>query len=181
MQVDDEELVRATLAGELSAFDELMQRYERLVYSLVVSFADGHDGALDLTQEIFLKAYRKLAAFDGRGTVKAWLARIAIREGINQAKSATRRQARHDAWHVVRPTHTLAPQDDEILSGERKRQVATALERLAPRHRLAIELRYLQEMGIPEVASVLECSEGVARNILFRGLRKLRQQVAQAS
>jgi RNA polymerase sigma-70 factor (ECF subfamily) len=178
---NDEELVRATLAGDLPAFDELMQRYERLVYSLVVSFATNSEEALDLTQEIFLKAYRKLAAFDGRGTLKAWLARIAINEGINSAKSAKRRTARHEAWHVVREDHQPAAQHHDLLIEERKKQVASALEELAPRHRLAIELRYLQEMSIREVASVLECSEGVARNILFRGLRKLRTQLAQAS
>ena len=181
MDRTDNDLVTATLGGELAAFDLLMQRYERLVYALVVSFATNSEEALDLTQEIFLKAYRKLAAFDGSGTFKAWLARISINEGINSAKSATRRQSRHEAWHIVREDHQPAAQDREVLTAERKQQVAHALRGLAPRHRLAIELRYLQEMSIPEVASVLECSEGVARNILFRGLRKLRQQVAAAS
>ena len=181
MDRTDHDLVTATLSGDLAAFDLLMQRYERLVYALVVGFATNSEEALDLTQEIFLKAYRKLAAFDGRGTVKAWLARIAINEGINSAKSASRRQARHEAWHIVREGHQPAAQDREVLTAERKQQVARALHELAPRHRLAIELRYLQEMSIREVAAVLECSEGVARNILFRGLRKLRQQVAEAS
>lgn len=181
MDRTDNDLVAATLNGELAAFDSLMQRYERLVYSLVSSFATNSEEALDLTQEIFLKAYRKLSAFDGRGTLKAWLARIAINEGINSAKSASRRQARHEAWHIVRPSHQPAAQDKDVLTAERKRQVAGALRDLSPRHRLAIELRYLQEMPIREVAAVLECSEGVARNILFRGLRKLRQQLAEAS
>ena len=181
MQRSDQELVDATLAGELPAFDELMERYQRLVYSLVSSFANHTDEALDLTQNIFLKAYRKLSAFDGRGSLKAWLARIAINEGINTAKSATRRQARHEAWHIVRDDHHPAAQDHDVLVTERKQQVANALGHLSPRHRLAIELRYLQEMPIREVAAVLECSEGVARNILFRGLRKLRQELAEAS
>jgi RNA polymerase sigma-70 factor (ECF subfamily) len=177
----DTDLVTATLAGELDAFDQLMERYQRLVYSLVASFATNSEEALDLTQDIFLKAYRKLAEFDGRGTLKAWLARIALNEGINSARSARRREARHEAWHVVRDDHQPAAQDRDLLAAERQRQVAAALSDLAPRHRLAIELRYLQEMSIHEVAAVLECSEGVARNILFRGLRKLRQQLAAAS
>jgi RNA polymerase sigma-70 factor (ECF subfamily) len=181
MERSDAELVAATLGGELSAFDQLMQRYQRLVYSLVASFAEHSEEALDLTQEIFFKAYRKLETFDGSGSLKAWLARIAIHEGINTAKSADRRQARHAAWHVVQGDHAPASQDLEILARERRRQVASALDRLAPRHRLAIELRYLQEMPIRDVAAALDCSEGVARNILFRGLRKLRQQLAQAS
>jgi RNA polymerase sigma-70 factor, ECF subfamily len=177
----DIDLVTATLGGEINAFDQLMERYQRLVYSLVTSFASNSEEALDLTQDIFLKAYRQLASFDGRGTLKAWLARIALNEGINSAKSARRRQARHEAWHLVRTDHQPAPQDRDLLAVERQSQVAAALSDLAPRHRLAIELRYLQEMSIHEVAAVLECSEGVARNILFRGLRKLRQQLAAAS
>ncbi len=181
MQATDRQLVDAVLAGDFDAFDALMRRYERLVYSLVASFATNSEEALDLTQEVFLKVYRKLSAFDGRGALKAWLARIAINEGINLAKSASRRQARHEAWRVVHDDHLPAAQDRELLHAERKHQVARALDRLTPRHRLAIELRYLQEMPIREVASVLECSEGVARNILFRGLRKLRQQLAEAS
>ncbi len=181
MERTDEQLVAATLAGDTPAFDVLMQRYERLVYSLVVSFATNSEEALDLTQEIFLKAYRKLASFGGQGSLKGWLARIAINEGINSAKSASRRQARHEAWHIVREEHQKAAQDTHVLARERERQVAAALRELAPRHRLAIELRYLREMSVREVASALECSEGVARNILFRGLRKLRQQLAQPS
>lgn len=117
----DEELVAATLGGELAAYDQLMQRYERMIYSLVISFADGHEGALDLTQEIFLNAYRKLAAFDGRGTLKAWLARIAINQGINSAQSASRRRARHQAWHMVHDDHLPPSQDHDLLAGERKR------------------------------------------------------------
>jgi RNA polymerase sigma-70 factor (ECF subfamily) len=137
--------------------------------------------ALDFTLDIFLMAYRKLEPFDGSGTLKPGHARIAIHAGNTPANSASRRLARPAAWHGVREDHTPPSQDLEILAGERRRQVATALDRLAPRHRLAIELRYLQEMPIRDVAAALECSEGVARNILFRGLRKLRQQLAQAS
>ncbi len=180
METTDRQLVDAVLTGDLDAFDTLMRRYERLVYSLVASFASNSEEALDLTQDIFLKAYRKLESFRGE-SLKSWLSRIAVNVGINTAKSTTRRQARHEAWHLVRERHTPEHQSHELLHRERQREVLSALSELNPRHRMAIELRYLKEMPIREVAGILECSEGTARNLLFRGLRKLRQQLAIAS
>ena len=86
MPATDQQLLRATQRGDLEAFDALMHRYERLVYRLVASFADDSEGALDLVQEVFLKAYRSAASYRPSGRVYTWLYRIATNHCLNRLR-----------------------------------------------------------------------------------------------
>ena len=67
---DDSELVEAVRGGDLEAFDELMRRYERLVYRVAISFVSTPENAFDVTQTVFLKAFRGLGSFRSEANIK---------------------------------------------------------------------------------------------------------------
>ena len=131
---------------------------------------------MDVTQETFLKVHARLASWRGEGDLRNWIARIAANEAMNQRRSGR--------WHVA----TLfeedlflvpdLPQETELRQDETHRALHRALCSLNPRQRLAVILRYFEGMSTRQISATLECSEGNARNILFRSLRKLRSALA---
>jgi len=174
----DELLIERTLAGSLECFDVLMERYQRDVFVAIRSYAGTRDDALDICQNVFLKAYRKLGTFRGRSSFRTWLLAIANREGINWIRTQRRRAP--EAVAGIGSDGATSPDDQEaaLLEDERRRLVIAKLGILNQRSRLAVILRYFRVMPIRDIAEVLDCSEGVVRNMLFRSVRKLRDAVA---
>ena len=76
MRRTDEELVKATLEGAPYAFEEIVERYQRLVFSIIYHYVGARDVVEDLAQEVFLKVFRSLATFDMRGPLKAWVSAL---------------------------------------------------------------------------------------------------------
>lgn len=173
----DEILIEKTLDGSLECYDVLMQRYERDVFAVARGYTRSVDDTLDICQNVFLKAYRKLDSFQGRSGFRTWLVTIANREGINWARSRSRKQPANVVDIETANLRACEDQEADLLETERRRQVVEGLEALNERSRQAVILRYFRGLPIREVAEILECSEGVARNMLFRSVRKLRAVV----
>lgn len=175
----DAELIEATFAGREEAFDDLMKRYQRFVYKLAFGFGRNHENALDLSQNVFLKVYSKLALYRGEASFRTWLAKVVYHEGINWLRANRRHAEGHVEVKESSATES-ASQDDEVLRQQRTELILSGLTRLNRRYRAAVELRYFHGMKLREIAEVLDCSEGVAKNALFRGVRTLRSQLSGA-
>jgi RNA polymerase sigma-70 factor (ECF subfamily) len=166
LEPTDDELIAGIEAGSDLAFDRLMRRYRRLVYRVAYGFVDDPEAALDVVQETFLKVHTRLGSFRGEGTLKSWIVRIAANEAMNLRRSALKHPTSElDESIVARGTGT------DPMTG---RTLTRSLAALGDRQRLAIVLRYYGERSTREIAAALDCSEGTARNVLFRGLAKLR-------
>ena len=177
----DDRLVAAALDGDPAAYDALMNRHESLVYRVAYGFAAEREGALDIVQSTFLKALRSLARFQGRCAFKTWLTRIALNEGLDWQKRHGRLRARHAPLDAAERAVAPDPGPEErALSAEAKRRLAGALAKLRRKYRVALTLRYLDGLSVPEVAEALSCSEETARNVLYRGLKRLRTALSCA-
>jgi len=177
---DDESLIRDVLGGRQEAFDELMHRYERLVYKVAWGFGKSTEDALDITQTVFMKVYRSLDSFRTEANFKTWLLRITYNEGINWVRSHGRTASREV---VAIENDDVAATDDpeaDLLARDRRKSIEAGLRRLNERYRTALVLRYFQGLPIREIASVLSCSETMTKNILFRGVRRLRQEIGES-
>src|SRR3990167_9339186 len=82
----DAAIVERYLAGDMTAFDELMIRYERQIYRICYRFVENRDDAMDLAQEVFIKAFEHLPGFRRQSSVKTWLYRIAMNHCINHLR-----------------------------------------------------------------------------------------------
>src|SRR6266705_6069347 len=82
----DVALVERYLAGDTTAFDEIMIRYERQIYRVCYRFVENRDDAMDLAQEVFIKAFEHLSTFRRESSLKTWLYRIAMNHCINHVK-----------------------------------------------------------------------------------------------
>jgi RNA polymerase sigma-70 factor (ECF subfamily) len=173
-QFTDQLLVEEVQGGSRVAFDELMRRHEGLVYRVCYSYTRDPEDAMDVTQEVFLRVYAKIDTFRGSGAFRSWLLRVAHRENLNWLRD----HRRHREWETLAPEEVPrcpATQESDLLADERRSRVTEALESLNPRERLGLTLRYHHGMRIREIAAVLKCTEGTAKSILFRGLKKVRR------
>ena len=175
----DKSLIEAALARDLGAFDELMQRYERLVYKVALNFVHDSESAFDISQSVFLKAFQGLDRFRHEANVKTWILRITYNESIDWLRKHRSQGGVHASIEDAPEPLAVAPdQERDVFGQEDRARIARAVATLNERHRLAVSLRYFQGLGIPEIAHVLGCSEGVTKNMLFRSVRSLRETLA---
>jgi RNA polymerase sigma-70 factor (ECF subfamily) len=176
VKFSDEALIEETRSGSKSAYDRLMERYERLVFSVSVSYVRNTDDALDVTQNVFLRVYEKLDLYRGEGTFKAWLVRIAHNESISWLRKQKRNEDIDEFTPDMAPS--VGPEQElQVVKDERWKMLLGEIGRLNPKQQMAVTLRYFQEMPIRDIARVLECSEGTVKSLLFRGVDKLRNQM----
>jgi RNA polymerase sigma-70 factor (ECF subfamily) len=176
---DDLGLLTRFLAGERAAFDELMRRHERPIYSLAMRYLRDHDEASDILQRTFLKAFEKASGFERRSLLRTWLYRIAV----NLCKNRLRDLGR---WQKVDPEEEASLQapataEGSIEDGERQSILLEAVEKLPPRQRQILELRVFGDLSFREIARVLECTENAAKVNYHYAVKNLMKAKGQAS
>ena len=173
----DKALIEEIHAGSRTAFEKLMRRHQRLVYRVSFAYTRDRDDALEVTQDVFVKVHRKLGSYRGTGTLRSWLLRIAHRESLNWLRDHGKHRGAVELTAATVP-HSAPVQESDLLARERQRELLAELTELNPKQRLAVTLRYWGDVPIREIATVLGCSDGVVKNILFRSLQKLRRRLA---
>lgn len=172
----DRALIEEARGGSARAFEEIMKRYQRLVYAACLTYAGTSEDALDMTQEVFVKVYENLGSFRGTGTFRAWLLRIVHNDGLNWIRRCARRGDHCELTPANSPQLDPA-QDSDLLQEQTRDMLREAMVHLNPRQRQAVMLRYFESTSIGEIASILGCTDGTAKNVLFRGLRKIRDHI----
>jgi RNA polymerase sigma-70 factor (ECF subfamily) len=175
LEKSDEMLVKEIKNGQQESYDELMQKHQKKVYHIAYSFARSEQGAMDITQNIFLKAYENIGRFREESQFKTWLTRISYNEGQNWMKKNKKHLAHKDLNSHLTEASSPDTQEDEYLALENKTILLQSLYELNTKYRLAIVLRYFENYSIRDIAETLNCSEGVVKNMLFRSLQKLKK------
>lgn len=174
--IDDATLVRRFQQGDEEAFDELVERHRRRVYSLAVRLVGSVD-ADDLAQEAFLAAYRSLPTFRGDSTFSTWIYRITV-----YLCSHHRRRRRPELVELDEH-HADGRRDSDPVSrtlrGELRDQVRDAIDALPYKLRLVIVLRDLHGLTYEEIAAVVGCPVGTVRSRLHYATQKLAENLKQ--
>ncbi len=180
MPFSDRELIDEALDGSRSAYEQLIRRHQNLVYRIAYSYVGNSESSCDISQNVFLKVYRKLQSFGGQSTFRTWVTRIAMNESLNWVR-AQRRHEGHVELTGENSPHFSATQEKSLLQRESRDSLLHEIHRLNPRQSRAVQLRYFEEMPVREIAAVLDCSEGQVKNILFRSLQVLRRRMVRSS
>lgn len=178
--MDDKHIVAQARRGDLSAFEELVTRYEKRVYAIALRSSGSPEDAADITQEVFLKAWRSMESFRGDSGFSTWLFRITMNLCVDHARH---RQTQPQTQPLVqgeeddeRPIPDTAPTPEEHLeNSELGRELAAALDEVSDEHRRIVLLRDVSGMSYTEIAEVLEISEGTVKSRLSRARIALRK------
>lgn len=167
MSRDDTALAQAHLAGDRSAFDEIVTRHERRVWAVCLRICTDPDDARDAAQETFLTAFRSMGSFRGDAQLSTWLHRIAVNASLDLLRKRGRR--RETTTDTVPEVASSEPQPDEMaIGGQRASEVHDALSKLSDDHRAVVVLHDLQGLEYPEVAEALQIPVGTVKSRLHR-------------
>lgn len=176
----EKELIAAAQSGDRDAFCQLARQYQHRIYALALYYTRDAHNAEDLSQEVWLKAYRALDMYRGEASFYTWLRQITINTLLNHQRTrmfslfSTKTAAQNISL-------TDADFDLPVEPGQHQRllvqQVLEALGELGARERLIFLLKHQEGMTYDEIALACGVSSGTIKKALFRTVTKLRQQL----
>jgi RNA polymerase sigma-70 factor (ECF subfamily) len=179
-------LVERCLAGEETAWEELVRIYTRRVYAICYRFTGNDNEAQDLTQEVFLRVFRNLKSFRaGEGSLVVWLTRLTrnlLIDHYRRTRLDRATESIEEQLPMLEERSIAGSRTDAILAGREAGELLQAgLQKLSPDLRETVILRDVEEMEYREIAEVLNVPEGTVKSRLNRGraelARVLRQRV----
>jgi RNA polymerase sigma-70 factor (ECF subfamily) len=173
-RVGERALITACQQGDAAAFETLVERHQRDIFRLCQRLARRPEDAADLTQEVFLRAFRAIGRFRGDSAFATWLFRIALNtcRSFHSARRPATEELREDAV-VVQPDFAA-----RLDRAERARLVRDAVAELPDKQRATLVLKIYHELTHEQIAGTLGTSVGTAKANLFHALVNLRRLLA---
>ena len=176
---DEKELVERFQNGEKDVFNELVIKYQGKIYNLVYKYVSNSETARDLSQEIFIKAFRALPRFKRQSAFYSWLYRIAINLCIDFIRQQKRGQTLSfedlttggNDEVMFNDVSPLPP--DQVEAKELGHIIGKAVEQLPPKQQRVFNLRYHHGLQLKEIAAQLDRSEGTIKAHLHHAHKRL--------
>ena len=170
-------LLEQARRGSLSAFEEIVRRYQRRVYATAYRIVRRHEVADDVAQEAFIRAYRSLDRFDAGRPFGPWICRIAANLAVNHVRSPAAREDALPDGHAETPSAAPGPLQG-VLDAEARTMLDRALGELPTEQRAVFCLRVFDELSYREIADALGIEMGTVMSRLSRAREKLREALA---
>ena len=179
-------LIERAKNGETSAFRELVERNKKNVYYLALDLTGNHHDAEDLSQEVFIKAYRNIKDFRSDSKLSSWLYRITVNTNINQYRKKSHRERKtHESLDELSPSqqHVFSKngvQNPEKIAeaGLMQSHIDGALDRLTAKERSIFVLRHYSDLPLKEIAEIHDVQIGTVKSMLFRTIQKLQKELS---
>jgi len=177
--LDDRELVALAQEGDVQAFEVLVRRYRNDVFALSTRFVRNREEAWDISQEVFVKAWRSLGRFRGDAGFKTWLLRIAA----NHSKDWLKKRRLDtvvfdDAVQARAPSGAQGP-GETAEARELGAAIQQAIDALPHKHKLAFILREFEGLSYQEMAEVMQCNQGTVMSRLHHARKKLQNALTR--
>ena len=180
----DLDLIKRAQAGDIDAFCALAECYARRIHLLASHYCRNAPDAEDLSQEVWLKAYRALGTFRFDSSFYTWLRRITINTFLNHRRSNLfRRQGQTTVVQLLQidseaPFESRTASPENIYNKLLFENVVNALAELTPSQRLAFLLRHYEGMSYDEIAAAMNVSSGTVKKGVSRAIGKLRAKLS---
>lgn len=171
---EDAELAAALKRGEQRAFDVLVARHQGRVYAAAYRLVQNRDDALDVAQDAFLKAYRKIDSWQPTGGFLPWLLRLTTNQAIDWLRQ--HRRHRHEPLEVWHAPETYVS-ENEVRAREIDERIRASLDVLSESQRTVFSLRHYEGLPLADIAVQLGCTVGSVKVHLFRALKKLQKEL----
>ncbi|MEW5814308.1 MAG: RNA polymerase sigma factor [Spirochaetota bacterium] len=171
----DAELILKAKSGNRDAFSTLVKSYSKRVYYAAFIFLHNVEDASDIVQEVFLRAYKHLEAFDCSRPLYPWLYRITKNLCLNRLKSRGRSQASLPE-NLVSSGSTP---ESELFREEEAEKIRRALSRLSENQREIISLKHFENCSYAEIAEILSIPAGTVMSRLYNARLKLKEELVQ--
>lgn len=184
MQISDAELVAQALKGDRGAAEEIVLRYQRLVFNILYHYLGYGSDIEDLAQDVFLKFFKHLERYDTRRPLKHWLGRIAANQCIDEIRKRQKSPMRLESDLDLEDNASLeqlwrnpGPSLSDADAGRCFKLLQESMNVLSPKDRMAFVLREVQDLEYAEVAAIMESTELAARIRVSRARKRLREEL----
>ncbi len=181
----EQDLVRLAQKGSLAAFEELVARHRDKIYARAYSMMRNEDDALDLSQDAWVKGWRRLEQFQGDSSFVTWMTRIVINLCLDQLRKHKRQRTEsieamdEESGGVERQMPVVNTNPTEGLErGELRQRIDRAMEQLSHEHRTVLVLHEFEELEYKEIAKRMNCSIGTVMSRLFYARRRMASLLA---
>ena len=178
LAIDEKSWVVRAREGDAAAFEAIYNRYERRIYAFVYRLMGNAEDAYDLTQETFVKAYSALPRTQPDLNLSAWLHRIASNACMDVLRR--RKLIRWLPWETFDTNPAMEPTASDDPVGEYNQvetsgEVQVVLDKLSPKHRMALILKEFQGMSDDEIGQVMGLTRSAVKSLMFRARDEFRQ------
>lgn len=180
MDFDDATLVRRALAGDQDAYREIVSRYERPIYSLVLRMVRDRSRAEELAQDAFVKAFSRLETFDAAHKLSSWLFKIAHNTAIDHLRRRRVETVSIEGvgdegpgWIATLPDESLPSPERRATQADLVRGLEAAVSRLRPEYREVVLLRFQEGLAYDEIAEVTGLPLGTVKTHIHRARKEL--------
>ena len=174
-------IVQRVQNGEVSAFNQLVQKYRQPLFSTIYNMTGNREDATDIAQEVFIKAFQSIKRFRGQASFYTWLYRIAVNSSITFIKRA--KKQRFINYETIDETLVSSEileyftakikTEKGALLKELQEKLNEALQKLSPKHRIVVILHEVEGMSHKEIAEITKTSEGTVRSRLHYAKKML--------
>ena len=181
----EKELIQKAKQGDMLAFEELILKHEKIVYNVALGMMNHSEDAKDISQEVFLKAYRNIKNFDERSQFSTWLYRITTNTCIDEMRKRKGKQSYSLEEELENEDGTMQRQiadegdtpEESILREEQKSEIIQALDNLSEEHKAAVVLRDVKGLSYEEISEILELSLGTVKSRISRARNQLKTEI----
>ncbi|MFD2169586.1 RNA polymerase sigma factor [Tumebacillus lipolyticus] len=178
-EFSDQELIQRVITGDCDSYRLLVERYQTLIYTIAHRMVRDRTEAEDITQEVFLKAYRTLDSFREEASFKTWICRIATNRCIDwRRKHLVRQEQTAQVEEAERIPDDLDLSPERILlRQERQVEVRDLIDKMPEKYRSILLMYHFQGMSYKDIAEVQEISPRTVETRLYRAKNMLRDRL----
>lgn len=186
MSAEENQIILKAKQGDMTAFEELIYKYDKHVLSIAYNFRFNREDAKDIYQEVFLRVFKGLKGFEGKCEFSTWLYRIVTNVCISFKRSqkkfeyASVYQEYDDEDNLNSMSNSIADEtriDEQFIGNEITKKIWQAVDTLSPQQKLAFTYKYLHEHKIKEIAVLMNCTESAIKKYLFIASHKIREKL----
>jgi len=178
-ETDERDLLARSQRGDAEAYGMIVKQHQTRIHSYILRMVRDQSLAEDLTQEAFIRAYRKLHLYDPDRPFLPWLFRLAANLTRNHLRSAGRREQPQAPERLTLIHSDQTPSDERASQRQMLRQVDRALDRLAPKYRAPMVLKHIEGMSYAEISQVLGVSVWALKMRVSRARAQLREMLEE--
>ena len=181
--IDDKDLIIRILIGHKKSFEELINRYQKLVVSIVMRFTNNQYDREEVSQEIFIKVYQNLSHFRFQSKLSTWIGKVAYNHCLNYVKKNSKYaetdliEEAEEFKDLDRSYQKLDLFENEIEKKEIHSLVIEQLNQLPKLYQTILNLFHMQEMSYAEISEILSLPEGTVKSYLFRSRKLLKEKL----
>ena len=171
----DAPIVERVKSGDRRAFDEIVRRYQRPIYYVVLRYLKNEADSADVTQRTFVRVFKSIGRFRGASSFRTWIYRIAINLSLNHIRDHKRERPSeiNDDAMVTEPVGIGA-----MVRSEESALLRAAVELLPPKQKMVLELRIYDELPFRDISALVGCTENAAKVNFHHAMKRLRSRMA---